>query len=117
VSTTRSRSGNVPAATPAGVAVAGGGETADEVIGNADLAMYQAKHAGRGRYETFEPAMRVALHARLALRSDLERGLAAGEFVPYYLPLVDLASRCIIAVEAHEAHAWEPIDAPTRTTL
>jgi diguanylate cyclase (GGDEF)-like protein len=84
----------------AGVAIARGSETADEVIGNADLAMYRAKHMGRGRYEMFEPAMRAAVHERVTLRTDLEHGITAGEFVPYYQPIVELASRSVVGVEA-----------------
>jgi diguanylate cyclase (GGDEF)-like protein len=84
----------------AGIVIATGAETVDEIIRNADIAMYRAKGAGKGRYEIFEASMRESVRERVRLRADLERGLAAGEFVAHYQPIVALSSMTVVGVEA-----------------
>ena len=59
---------------------------------NADLALYDAKNAGKNRYAVFAPTMHEAALARLSLTSDLRHAIERGELVVYYQPLVDLAS-------------------------
>ena len=83
-----------------GIAVSVGNETADELIRNADLAMHRAKSAGKGTSEVFEAGMHAAVRDRLALKADIERGVAHGEFVPFYQPIVNLATERTVAVEA-----------------
>ena len=62
-----------------GVAVAGDGETAEDVLFGADVAMYVAKSRGKSRYQFFEAEMRDAAIERSALRTDLEWALQRGE--------------------------------------
>ncbi|MGA9859655.1 MAG: EAL domain-containing protein [Solirubrobacteraceae bacterium] len=82
------------------VAEAGTVTDADELIRNADAAMYIAKADGKGGYRVFEPAMHERVLARLELRADLQRALANAEFELHYQPLVRLADNAITGVEA-----------------
>lgn len=84
----------------AGVATAAGGESANDLIRNADTAMYAAK-ADRGtRVAWFEPAMRARVLDRLDTEVMLREGLARDEFVLHYQPEVDLATGEPCATEA-----------------
>jgi diguanylate cyclase (GGDEF)-like protein len=65
----------------------------DEVLKRADLAMYEAKGAGRGRVRFFQAEMQVAAADRLALTSDLRRAHAEGHLVLHYQPQVDSSGR------------------------
>jgi diguanylate cyclase (GGDEF)-like protein len=84
-----------------GVAVAAPGETADEVLRNADIAMYAAKESGKASWVLFEPRMRqdMADHARMAgeLHDALVRG---GELTLHYQPVFDLVTSEIEGAEA-----------------
>ena len=73
---------------------------ADELIRNADAAMYIAKSDGKGGYRMFEPAMHDRVVARLALRADLQRALEREEFELHYQPLVRLEDGVITGLEA-----------------
>ncbi|MGH2736751.1 MAG: putative bifunctional diguanylate cyclase/phosphodiesterase [Actinomycetota bacterium] len=75
-------------------------EGVEELLRNADVAMYMAKNNGKGRAETFEPTMHLHALERLELRGDLERAVAVGEFEVYYQPLVALDSGRITGMEA-----------------
>lgn len=70
-----------------------------EFLRMADIAMYQAKRAGKGRYAIFSPCMDVA-GAGLRLESDLRRALERREFALHFQPVVDLQSGGIKAMEA-----------------
>ena len=72
----------------------------DDLLRNADLAMYRAKGLGKGRYQVFEPGMHVAVLERLELEVDLQRALDRDEISVHYQPIVELATAQIIAVEA-----------------
>ena len=78
----------------------GGDEDASALVRNADLAMYQAKSAGKGRYEIFESGMHDAVVERLALKADLRRGVEQSEFVAHYQPIVELSTGKIVGAEA-----------------
>jgi predicted signal transduction protein with EAL and GGDEF domain len=100
-------SGTVPVAgrpvavgTSVGVAHARPGDTAEELLRNADLAMYRAKHGGKGRVAGYEPSMHAAVVERLDLASELAGAASRGELVVRYQPLVDLTTRHVVGVEA-----------------
>jgi diguanylate cyclase (GGDEF)-like protein/PAS domain S-box-containing protein len=75
-------------------------EQPDEILRDADTAMYRAKSLGKARYEVFDADMRASVMARLQLETDLRRALERGEFSNYYQPIVDLASGDIAGFEA-----------------
>jgi diguanylate cyclase (GGDEF)-like protein len=72
----------------------------EEILRDADLAMYQAKHKGRGRYELFTQSDRIAAMTRLNLESDLRRALDKNEFYLMYQPIVSLQTQQICGYEA-----------------
>ena len=82
------------------VAEPGTATDADELIRNADAAMYIAKADGKGGYRMFEPAMHERVVARLELRADLQRALEREEFELHYQPLVRLVDGVVTGVEA-----------------
>ena len=71
----------------------------DELLKRADLAMYQAKAAGRNTQRFFDPDMQAAVNARSNLEADLRQGLVRGELCVHYQPVVDHHAR-LIGVEA-----------------
>src|SRR3954454_6164974 len=74
--------------------------TAADVLGNADLAMYAAKDAGKGRVARFEPVMRAQLVERMELSGELGQAVERDQLVLDYQPLVALDSGRITGVEA-----------------
>ena len=83
-----------------GVAFDAPNASADQLLRNADLAMYTAKRRGKGRYEVYEPAMHEAAVERLAVDADLRQGLVRGELVVHYQPMIELPTGKTHAVEA-----------------
>jgi diguanylate cyclase (GGDEF)-like protein len=77
-----------------------GDRTGEDLIRAADLAMYQAKRNGKGRCETFVPAMQDQLMRTLDLDADLRRAVERDEFVLFYQPILNLVDGAITAVEA-----------------
>ena len=75
-----------------GVAVSAPGDTVDDLLRNADVAMYTAKHAGRGRYAFFQPDMDAEVIRRVEVEKALRRAVDDGEFVLHYQPIYALAS-------------------------
>jgi diguanylate cyclase (GGDEF)-like protein len=76
------------------------GQSADELLRNADAAMYTAKARGKARHEFYEARMHATALRRLDLRERLEAALEANAFVLHYQPVVDLADGSIAGVEA-----------------
>jgi diguanylate cyclase (GGDEF)-like protein len=72
----------------------------DQLLKNADLALYRAKADGRGTYRFFEAEMDARMQARRALELDLRRALMKGEFEVYYQPLVNMKTELICGFEA-----------------
>jgi len=73
--------------------------SAQDLLHMADIAMYQAKNAGKNRYYWFERQMESELRYRSELESGIRSGIGAGEFVPFYEPQVDIASGQISGFE------------------
>src|SRR3984893_11330029 len=87
--------------TSVGIALApDDGETAEQLLGNADLALYQAKEDGRRTFCFFQPGMGASLRAHHSLERDLRKALGASEFEVYYQPLVTLETGGISGFEA-----------------
>jgi diguanylate cyclase (GGDEF)-like protein/PAS domain S-box-containing protein len=93
------RQGSVGTGVSIGLAV-GRGSAVDEVLGDADLAMYAAKGAGGGRVAVFEPAMRERVVARAQLREDLERAISDGALSIDLQPIVELGTGAWVGFEA-----------------
>ena len=76
------------------------GTEPDQLLKNADLAMYGAKADGRGTYRFFEADMDARMKARRAVEGDLRQAVAAGEFELHYQPLVNIRDNKIVGCEA-----------------
>jgi EAL domain-containing protein (putative c-di-GMP-specific phosphodiesterase class I) len=74
--------------------------SADELLRDADFALYEAKGAGKNRWIVFESSMQTAAQDRLELEMDLKGALDAGQFFLLYQPTFDLQSETITGVEA-----------------
>ncbi len=88
------------------------GTSAEELLRNADTAMYRAKEGGRGRYVYFEERMNVAALARISLERELRRAIEGNEFTLWYQPQLDLRSGRISGAEA--LLRWEVSDREIR---
>lgn len=85
----------------AGIAMApNDGQTVDDLIANADLALYAAKKSGGGAYRFFVPSLRAKAQSRRALEGELRQAFARDEFELFYQPQVNLAARQVVGAEA-----------------
>jgi diguanylate cyclase (GGDEF)-like protein/PAS domain S-box-containing protein len=73
---------------------------ADELVRNADAAMYICKRDGKGGYRVFEPAMHESVLERLELRAELQRAIETQQFELYFQPLVRLDTGAVVGLEA-----------------
>jgi diguanylate cyclase (GGDEF)-like protein/PAS domain S-box-containing protein len=84
-----------------GIAFSGGEATsAEDLLRDADAAMYLAKERGKGRHAVFEPGMHASAVERLERKAELQRAVRDGDFSLVYQPIVDLATGEIAGVEA-----------------
>ncbi|AFY72202.1 PAS domain S-box/diguanylate cyclase (GGDEF) domain-containing protein [Synechococcus sp. PCC 7502] len=72
----------------------------EDILRDADIAMYQAKSKGNGRYEVFNPEILAGLMERLSLENDLRRAIANQEFFLDYQPLISLSDQSVCGFEA-----------------
>jgi EAL domain-containing protein (putative c-di-GMP-specific phosphodiesterase class I) len=87
--------------TSVGVALSAVGyDTTEEILRDADTAMYRAKEQGKGRLEVFDKIMHARAIARLKLESDLRQALERGEFEVFYQPIMNLEAGGISGFEA-----------------
>jgi diguanylate cyclase (GGDEF)-like protein len=85
----------------ASIGIAYGQQTsAEELLLDADLALYEAKRAGKDRFTVFESRMQRAVQDRLGLQMDLNEALTAGQFVLLYQPIFDLENERMTGIEA-----------------
>jgi diguanylate cyclase (GGDEF)-like protein len=85
----------------ASIGIAHGQNDAQNLLRNADVAMYRAKRSGEaGAYATFEPSMHAAVVERLEIEADLRRAIERNELVLHYQPIVELVSGRVVGLEA-----------------
>jgi len=84
-----------------GIATGDGGEfDADDILRNADEAMYTAKGLGKGRWEVFAPSMHATVLSRHEFKADLHRAQERGELLLHYQPIFQVPSGEVVAAEA-----------------
>ena len=83
-----------------GVAFSDVGDDTENVLRNADIAMYNAKAAGKGRHVVFHSHMQEQLRERLRLEDDLNQAFAKSEFFLEFQPIIDLKTTELLGVEA-----------------
>ncbi|MFZ2725405.1 MAG: EAL domain-containing protein [Methylococcaceae bacterium] len=76
------------------------GVTTDSLINNADVALYQAKHAGRGCFAYFSEQLAATMRERASLETDLHKAIERQQLRLFYQPQVDINSGVIIGAEA-----------------
>jgi len=92
---------NVVIGASVGIAIApDDGDNVDQLLKNADMALYRAKGDGRARFHFFEPEMDIKAQARRVLELDLRNAVTAGEFEVFYQPIVNLSENRISGFEA-----------------
>ena len=83
----------------------------EELLRDADAAMYHAKASGKGSYSVFDPKMQIGALARLQLQNDLRRAIKQEEFLVYYQPIFSLSTGYLCGFEAlirwkHPSRGW-----------
>lgn len=76
------------------------GRAVDEILRNADVAMYNAKEAGKGKYVLFDPAYLRTFNERIQLETQLRHGIENKEFILHYQPKISLRTGRIMGFEA-----------------
>ena len=83
-----------------GIALSSSGSTPEELLRNADTAMYYAKARGKARFAVFDEGMRERAVARMEIETGLRKAIQAGELTLYYQPKVSLKDRRVVGYEA-----------------
>jgi diguanylate cyclase (GGDEF)-like protein/PAS domain S-box-containing protein len=83
-----------------GIAMGSTGTSTEDLLRNADTAMYAAKASGKGCSEVFRATMHMAAQKRFQLTGDLRRAVRDGQFTVHYQPLVDLKTKAVLGLEA-----------------
>jgi diguanylate cyclase (GGDEF)-like protein/PAS domain S-box-containing protein len=83
-----------------GVAFSTPDDGVEELMRNADVAMYAAKSAGKGRYLVYEPAMQSAASERQEMEAEIDKAIRQDQFLLHYQPIVELHSGYLLGVEA-----------------
>ena len=85
-----------------GIAYADGSTTftPEDLVRDADVAMYRAKQRGRGRVEVFDDALRIAVGLRLQTQEDLRHAITDGQIRTYFQPIVDGVTAVVVGFEA-----------------
>ena len=92
--------GDAYVAASIGVAFSQPDDDTEQLLRNADIAMYNAKTAGKGRFVIFQPRMQELLSERLRMEEDIDRALEQDEFFIEFQPIIDLKTRELLGVEA-----------------
>jgi diguanylate cyclase (GGDEF)-like protein len=82
-----------------GLSLIGRSQTEEDLLRQSDVALYAAKDAGRNGFAWFDKELERELSERLKLEEDIRIGVQNGEFVPFFQPLIDLASRELVGFE------------------
>jgi diguanylate cyclase (GGDEF)-like protein/PAS domain S-box-containing protein len=83
-----------------GIALSSSGDTPEDLLRNADTAMYQAKARGKARFAVFDEGMRERAVARLEIDTGLRKAIDAGQLVLHYQPEVSVCGQRIVGYEA-----------------
>jgi diguanylate cyclase (GGDEF)-like protein/PAS domain S-box-containing protein len=94
-----------------GVALGGPGMSAEDIVRNADIAMYDAKHRGRGRAATFDESMHQRAVDRMVHENELRQAIEQSLLEIHYQPIIDLATGriCFVEALARWPKAWRQI--------
>ena len=76
------------------------GDSAEELLRKADMALYEAKRHGRANFKFFDTAIEVAARNKAKMQADLQIALKSGQFSLHYQPIIDIAENLIIGVES-----------------
>ncbi|MGO9853430.1 MAG: EAL domain-containing protein [Acidimicrobiales bacterium] len=91
---------SVSSAVSIGIAFNEAGTTSEQLLRNADIAMYKAKALGKDRFEIYRDEMYASVLARLELEEELRAAIDAGDLAVHYQPIIDLDAHRVVGLEA-----------------
>lgn len=83
-----------------GIVFSEGQRNCDDLLKNADMALYHSKAAGKGTYTFYSQAMGEAVLKRIGIQNDLHKAIENNEFVLHFQPIIDAQSECAAGIEA-----------------